>query len=93
MPQDPSICTFYAVSRTEVEKVYIVYSSGDCRDEVDQEVKYSVEKIKWSARDSMEWIQAMLKERNERDGTNLTKWKMPTVEAILDTRLLSPQLP
>ncbi|THV54080.1 hypothetical protein BGAL_0035g00430 [Botrytis galanthina] len=90
MPQDPSLCTLYAVSRTEVENFYIVYSSGDCRDEVDQEVKYLVEKIKWSARDSMEWIQEMLKERNERDGTNLTKWKMPTVEAILDTRLLNP---
>ncbi|KAF7881498.1 hypothetical protein EAF00_011867 [Botryotinia globosa] len=90
IPQDPSLCTLYAVSRTEVEKIYIVYSSGDCRDEVDQEVKYLVEKIKWNARYSREWIQEMLEERNERDGTNLTKWKMPTVEAILDTRLLNP---
>ncbi|KAF7931971.1 uncharacterized protein EAE97_008992 [Botrytis byssoidea] len=91
IPQDPSLCTLYAVSRTEVEKIYIVYSSGDCRDEVDQEVKYLVENIKWSARYSREWIQEMLKERNERDGTNLTKWKMPTVEAILDTRLINPK--
>ncbi|TGO13539.1 hypothetical protein BTUL_0068g00480 [Botrytis tulipae] len=90
IPQDPSLCTLYAVSRTEVEKIYIVYSSGDCSDEVDQEVKYLMENMKWNARYSMEWIQEMLNERNERDGTNLTRWKMPTVEAILDTRLLNP---
>ncbi|KAF5875528.1 uncharacterized protein Bfra_003981 [Botrytis fragariae] len=90
IPQDPNMCTLYAVSKAEVEKVYIVYSSGDCRDEVDQEVKYLVKRIKFSARHSNTWTQRMLREKNERDGTNLTKWKMPTVEAILDTRLLNP---
>ncbi|KAF7923726.1 uncharacterized protein EAE98_007544 [Botrytis deweyae] len=92
VPQDPNLCELYAVSRTEVEEVYIVYSSGDCRDEVDQEVKYLVEQMKWITQQPyiIAWIQKMLKERNERDGTNLTKWKMPTVKAILDTRLLNP---
>ncbi|TGO83149.1 hypothetical protein BPOR_0695g00060 [Botrytis porri] len=90
IPQDHSLCTLYAISKTEVEKVYIVYSSRDCRVEVDQEVKYLVEQIKFSARHLNNWIQKLLQERNERDGTNLTKWKMPTVEAILDTRLLNP---
>ncbi|TGO44140.1 hypothetical protein BCON_0593g00030 [Botryotinia convoluta] len=90
IPQDPNISRLYAVSRAEVENFYIVYSSGDCRDEVNQEVKYLVEQMKYSARYLITWIQDMLKERNERDDTNLTKWKMPTVEAILDTRLLNP---
>ncbi|KAF7952671.1 hypothetical protein EAE96_005902 [Botrytis aclada] len=70
IPQDPCLCTLYAISKTEVEKVYIVYSSRDCRDDVEQE--------------------EFLRERNERDGTSLTEWKMPTVEAILDARLLNP---
>ncbi|TEY38174.1 hypothetical protein BOTCAL_0492g00110 [Botryotinia calthae] len=92
IPQDISLCLLYAVSKTEVENIYIVYSSGDCRDKVEQEVKYLVEQMKFCAGDLNlgQFIQDGLKEMNERDGTNLAEWKMPTVEAILDTRLLNP---
>ncbi|TGO27225.1 hypothetical protein BPAE_0045g00220 [Botrytis paeoniae] len=87
IPQDISICWQYALSRMEVEKVYIVYSSGDCRDEVEQEVKYLLKHAKNIIRNRL--VQDILKEKNERDGTNLTEWKIPTVEEILDTRLLN----
>lgn len=92
IPQDISICTLYAVSRTEVEKVYIVYSSGECTDEIEQQVNFLTEQMEFCAQHLPwnQWIQNMLKERNDRDGLTLTEWKMPTVEAILDTRLLNP---
>ncbi|ESZ89777.1 hypothetical protein SBOR_9837 [Sclerotinia borealis F-4128] len=83
---------YYAFSAMEVKKVYIVYSSGDRRDEVDQAVEHLMDTIKTIASSSVHnrSVIQKLKEKNERDGTSLTEWEIPSVEAILDTRLLNP---
>ncbi|QSZ29193.1 hypothetical protein DSL72_003704 [Monilinia vaccinii-corymbosi] len=82
----------YAVSGAKVEKLYIVYSSGDRRDEVDREVKRWEDDFDVIAEGSYlpEMIRAIVEEKNKRDGTNLTRWKAPSIEAILDTWLLEP---
>lgn len=83
---------FFGLTRMEVEKVYIVYSSLDRRDDVDAQVDKMAHTLQMIAEPhrNKPLLQNNLKDRNERDGTNLPDWKIPSVEAILDTRLLNP---
>ncbi|KAA8570556.1 hypothetical protein MFRU_031g00300 [Monilinia fructicola] len=77
---DFRVATLYGLSRTEVEKIYIVYSLGDPRDEVDLEVQDFIDKL--NSLHCHPWINRFL------NGTNLTEWTAPSVEAILDTELM-----
>lgn len=85
------IGAYYAASRLEVEKVYIVYSSRDRRSEVDGVVQRILDEIEELRGDQLcfDLYMRHLKEKNELDGTSLAEWIPPPIEAILDTAFRS----
>ncbi|KAB8299323.1 hypothetical protein EYC80_001396 [Monilinia laxa] len=59
----------YGIPGTKIEKIYIVYSSGDLRDEVDREVEDFIDKLNSLCRPGYmhRWVRMHLEQKNKRE--------------------------